>query len=69
MTEGERKAVKALAWMCERYLGPGNATSLKHQFMSAGEMAIELLAEHGLVIRTSSGGSWTGEGRAFLELD
>ena len=64
MTEEERRLLSALAGMCEQYLGRDG--SLDHQFMSAGENAVALLAEHGLVESTPRGGTWTHAGRAVL---
>ena len=64
MQDMERKLLSALARMCEQYLEQGGV--LDHEFISAGENAIALLAEHGLVEPTPRGGTWTHAGRAVL---
>ena len=64
-TDAEQQLVVALAWMCEQYLHTGQ-NRLDHMFMSAGERAIELLAERGLIEQSGSGGVWTDAGLALL---
>lgn len=59
-------ALKALAWMCEQYIGD-HAGELDHQFMAAGEHAVKILVQHGLVEPRRRGGVWTEKGRALLE--
>jgi hypothetical protein len=66
MTDAERRLLVALAWMCEQYLGNGKGDWLDHQAMSAGEDAIALLAEYGMVEPRGRGGRWTAAGRALL---
>jgi hypothetical protein len=68
MTEETQRLLSALAWMCEQYIGSGKADFLDHDCMSAGELAVDVLAEHGLVDITSvRGGQWTDAGKALLE--
>ena len=58
----------ALAWMCEQYIGSGRADYLDHECMSAGEEAVAVLADYGLVEVTSvRGGNWTEAGKALLD--
>jgi hypothetical protein len=64
MTESERRLLSALAQVCVRYMLIRD--ELYHGFEHAGETAVELLAEYGLVERTPTGGKWTEAGVAFL---
>jgi hypothetical protein len=64
MTEIEKRLLAALAGMCEQYLNDGG--TLDHMCMSAGEDAIELLVEFGLVKPRPRGGTWTEAGTALL---
>ena len=66
MTENEKRLLVALAWMCEQYMSDGNG-GLDHVFMSAGERAVELLVQYGLVTPDPRGGTWTEAGNALLE--
>jgi len=66
VTEGRDPALRALAEMVDQYLTVGE--ELDTQFMSAGENALRVLAEEGLV--TYDGGrcgSWTEAGRRLLD--
>lgn len=65
-TDRERQLLRALAWMCEQYLGEGGH-GLDHMCMCAGEDAVELLVDYGLVAPGGRGGTWTAAGRALLE--
>jgi hypothetical protein len=65
----EQKAVIALAWMTELYLR-SEEDVLDNMAMSAGELALEVLAERGLVTWLHDGvrfASWTDEGRKLLD--
>lgn len=65
----EQKALKALAWMTEQYLRRDEGV-LDNMAMSSGELALEVLAEHGLVTWLYDGvrfASWTDEGRKLLD--
>ena len=66
MTEAEARLVRALALMVEQYLGTDKG--LDSLCMSAGECALQALAEHGLVTIEDGGrcGSWTAAGTALL---
>jgi hypothetical protein len=66
MTEAEIKLVSALALMVEQY--PGTDNGLDSLCMSAGERALEALAERGLVTIEDGGrcGRWTAAGIALL---
>ena len=67
MTENEQRLLSALAWMCEQYIGGGRAGSLDHQCITAGENAVAVLADYGLVEVTSvREGKWTDAGQALL---
>ena len=65
MGEDLDRVLWALAGMVAQYLGDPPY----HQFMNAGEDACEVLADHGLMVETPSGGEWTTKGRALLEKD
>lgn len=65
----EQRALRALAWMCEQYLREQEGI-LDNLAMSSGELALEVLAEHGLVTWHDGGvrfASWTDEGRCLLD--
>lgn len=66
MTEEERELLVALAWMCEQYIGSGEADWLDHMCMGAGEDAVRLLVKYGLVSPSGRGGEWTQAGKALL---
>ncbi len=66
MTANEKRLLLALAWMCEQYIGSGEQAGLDHECMGAGEDAVELLVEYGLVFPSGRGGTWTDTGRALL---
>lgn len=67
MTEAERKLLLALAWMSAQYLESKDG-DLDSLCMSAGEEALRVLAEHGLVEITHGGrcGRWTEAGTHLL---
>lgn len=65
----EQKALRALAWMADYYLGR-NQGVLDNLAESSGELALEVLAAHGLVTWLDGGvrfASWTDEGRRLLD--
>lgn len=65
----EQKALRALAWMADYYLGRNHGV-LDNLAESSGELALEVLAEHGLVTWLDGGvrfASWTDEGRRLLD--
>ena len=64
MTETEQRLLGALARMCEQYLTYEGA--LDHLFMGAGEEAVEVLAEYGLVKPEGRGGTWTDAAQPLL---
>lgn len=67
MNDREEKLLEALAWMCQQYLGTTKNDALDHECISAGEIALAVLEEHGLVEITSvRGGKWTEAGLEFL---
>ena len=66
MTENEFRLLRSLAWMCDQYLGEAGKEGLDHLYMSAGETAVDLLAEYGLLQADARGGVWTEAGRALL---
>ena len=63
----EPRLLSALAHMCEQYLGDANSNALDHQSMSAGEGAVRMLIEYGLVRPGGRGGEWTKAGRELLD--
>jgi len=65
MTNSERRLLIALAWMCEQYLKSGDV--LDHMCMGAGEDAVDILYDYGLVDSISRGAQWTDAGRALLD--
>jgi hypothetical protein len=67
MTDAERRLARGLAWMCQQYLMRNG--KLTHEFMSAGEDALELLAERGFVELEPGGGVWTKAGGDLLDED
>ena len=68
MTNQETKLLNALAWMCQQYLARGTDDFLCHDCMAAGQQAVALLAEYGLVEpETIVGGRWTEAGKQFLD--
>ena len=68
MTEKEQRVLQALAWMCEQYIGSGRADFLDHECISAGEDAVAVLADYGLVEITSvREAKWTDGGKALLD--
>ncbi|PTS91027.1 hypothetical protein DBR41_23270 [Pseudomonas sp. HMWF010] len=64
MSHADRELLTALAAMCAQYLE--NDGVLDHQCMSAGEKAVRVLIQHGLVTPSARGGAWTDAGRAVL---
>jgi hypothetical protein len=67
MTENEKKLLIALVQMVKQYLDEkgGEVYSLS---MSAGEHAIEVLAQFGLMVSTNpASGRWTEAGKEFID--
>ena len=65
----EQKALRALAWMTEQYLRRGEGV-LDNLAESSGELALEVLAEHGLVTWLDDGvrfADWTEKGQKLLD--
>lgn len=62
--EDQEKLLAALAWMSVQYLEQDGV--LDHEFMSAGEQAMAILAERGLISNGERGATWTEQGKAFL---
>ncbi|MBO9500514.1 hypothetical protein [Brevundimonas sp. A19_0] len=65
MTDAEERLLYALALMGQQYLQTPTG-DLDHVYMGAGEEAIALLAEYGLVEPSVRGGEWTAAGQALL---
>ena len=66
MTEGRDPAIKALVEMVAQYLTVGE--ELDTHCMSAGENALRVLADEGLVAYDGGRcGSWTKAGRRLLD--
>jgi len=65
MDPRERRALKALALMAQQYLEHEDGM-LDHLAMSAGEHALKVLHEHGLVDGVERGAKWTDKGQEFL---
>ncbi|PVM88690.1 hypothetical protein DDF62_14280 [Caulobacter radicis] len=66
MTSQEQRLLSALAWMCAQYLEDRDG-ELDHLSMSAGERAVALLVDYGLIAPSGRGGTWTAEGQALLD--
>jgi len=66
MTELESRLLKALAMMAAQYL-ENESGHLDHMFMSAGEEAVEVLSELGLVVDDHRNSRWTEAGLQFLK--
>lgn len=66
MTEMETRLLHSLAWMCEQYLRTPEG-DLDHLCMSAGEEAVGLLVEQGMVLPSGRGGHWSKKGLAILQ--
>lgn len=66
VTEAERRLLTALAGMCSQYLETEDG-DLDHLFMSAGEGAVRILVDYGLVTPSGRGGTWTDDGQALLK--
>jgi hypothetical protein len=64
--EQEEGLLGALAWMVSQYLTVEN-NGLDHMCMSAGEQAMKILAEYGLVTDDTRHGRWTEAGQLFLD--
>jgi hypothetical protein len=69
MDAREERLLKALAYMVQQYLRESGGV-VDSMAMSAGEAAIESLAEYGLmeiVQRIRIGGRWTNAGKQIIE--
>ena len=66
MKNQEQRLLSALAWMCAQYL-QGSDGELDHLSMSAGERAVALLIDYGLIAPSGRGGTWTEAGQALLD--
>ena len=66
MTDKELKLLKGLAYMCDQYLDMHRSGLLEHFHMGAGQYAIAVLLEYGLVETDPTGGWWTEAGLALL---
>lgn len=64
MTESEKRILKALAGMCCQYIQCDDG-ELDHYCMTAGEHAVEVLVEYGLLAPIRRGGTWTEAGNAL----
>ena len=64
MTNEEERLLAALAGMCVQYLERHGV--LDHMFMSAGENAMSVLADYGLIDAEGREGTWTEAGKEFL---
>lgn len=63
----ERSALlKALALMCWQHMTDSDDV-IDHKGIYAGEYAVDLLAEYGLVEPHDRGGVWTAAGRILLD--
>jgi hypothetical protein len=68
MTERERRLLVALTSMVDQYLEPNHEGLVDNKSMGAGEKAILVLAEFGLMdIVNSRFGRWNDAGYAFMD--
>lgn len=65
MLDEKGELLRALALMSRQYLTNG-PYSVDHKFIYAGEYAVDLLAQYGLIEPHDRGGTWTPAGRALL---
>ena len=65
MTHAEERLLHTLVGMCQQYLQTPDG-GLDHEWMSAGEDAVALLAEYKLVEPSGRGGDWTAAGLTLL---
>lgn len=65
MTDKEERLLRALALMAAQYLETPDG-ALDHLYMSAGEHAVSMLAEYGLVAPDGRNSRWTDAGATFL---
>lgn len=64
MTSDEQALLRALALMCDQYIGDGECVD--HQCIGAGEEAVALLVKHGMIEPSGRGGRWTETGEALM---
>lgn len=64
MTQDERPILRALALMCAQYIGDDDAVD--HACMAAGEAAVAVLVQHGMLEPAARGGRWTEAGHALM---
>ncbi len=65
MTPAEKRILEALAWMAEQYMATKSG-GLDHLCMSAGERAVEVLFDYGMVDCDERGATWTEAGEKLL---
>ena len=65
LTDAEERMLAALASMAMQYLDRGGV--LDHSSMHAGEAAMEVLCDYGLINAKTPGATWTSSGQAFLD--
>lgn len=65
-SDAERELLRALLGMAYQYLHAGNG-ALDHECMGAGEDAMKVLSEYGLVSDDSRHGRLTPAGEALLD--
>jgi hypothetical protein len=66
VNQQEERLLGALALMVSQYLTVEN-NGLDHMRMGAGERAMTVLAEYGLVTDDTRHGRWTDAGERFLD--
>jgi hypothetical protein len=64
--DNEARLIRTLALMCDQYIGGGQG-GLDHECVAAGEDAVELLVDYGLMEPSARGGTWTEKGLALLK--
>jgi hypothetical protein len=65
MTENERRLLQSLALMCDQYLRTSEG-DLDHLSMTAGQYALRLLNEYGLIDSSGRGALWSDAGMVML---
>lgn len=56
-TDDELRLLAALIGVCDQFM-PGERPYVSHDFVSAGEWAVEILSNYGVIEKDDAGGSW-----------
>lgn len=64
----ELRLLRSLASTCDQFM-PSSWTYLDHGYLTAGQDAVAMLDEYGLVVKDGCGGSWTTKAIIIREND